>query len=338
MFGRLLFSLAGLTLAGCATPEPAVVNADMADIVNGKDLLVRVSTPTEDGDEYSLSATATMIPTINEWLSTCEEWDKWDKSAPPFRIHGETYYVGTCGIGAILILSEDGLMGDDLGHILIDSGTLAGADVVLENIRALGIDPSEVSVLLSTHSHFDHVGGMAKMQEATGADVFAVALAAKVLSTGRDNPADPQFGMHPPMEPVRVSRILAAGEKVELGALTVNPVTTPGHTPDAMSWHWEDCDDDDCKSIVYADSLSPVSADGYRFSDHPEYLAAFRSSIERIAALDCDILLTPHPSHSKMVKRAATGTLEGGMSCAEYAESKTRALDARLAKEAEATE
>ena len=51
-----------------------------------------------------------------------------------------------------------------------------------------------------------------------------------------------------------------------------------------------------CQSIVFADSISAVSADDYRFSDHPALIAVFRSTFDRIAALGCDFLLTPHPA------------------------------------------
>ena len=55
----------------------------------------------------------------------------WDQPAPPVRIHGNTYLVGTCGISAILVTGSD-------GHVLIDGGTEKGADVVAANIRQLG--------------------------------------------------------------------------------------------------------------------------------------------------------------------------------------------------------
>jgi metallo-beta-lactamase class B len=96
------------------------------------------------------------------------------------------------------------------------------------------------------------------------------------------------------------------------------------------------CDGGVCRSIVYADSLTPVSRDNYRFSDHPEYVAAFRASIAKVAALDCDILVTPHPSASNMVKRMAARSFEQDNGCRDYAADLTKMLDERLAKEASA--
>ena len=101
-----------------------------------------------------------------------------------------------------------------------------------------------------------------------------------------------------------------------------------------MSWRWISCDGGVCRTIVYADSLTPVSGPNYRFSDHTAYLAAYRASIAKIAAGPCEILLTPHPSASDMPKRLALGQpLLDPDACKSYAASLSRQLDARLAKE-----
>ena len=114
-------------------------------------------------------------------------------------------------------------------------------------------------------------------------------------------------------------------------------VATPGHTPGALTWHWGSCDGGVCRQIVYADSLTPVSRDNYRFSDHPAYVAAFRASIAKIAALDCDILITPHPSASDMPERlAARRRSRTATPAATMPRGADQALDERLAKEAAA--
>ena len=257
----------------------------------------------------------------------CKEWDDWDKPAPPVRIHGNTYLVGTCGISSILIVGTD-------GDILIDGGTEAGADLIAENVRRLGFRLNDVRILLHSHEHVDHVGGIARLQQLSGAQLFASPAAAKVFETGTAGVGDPQAGMNKPFPSAKVDRILRDGETVRLGNLMLTAVATPGHTPGALSWHWVSCDGGVCRSIVYADSLTPVSRDNYRFSDHPEYVAAFRASIAKVAALDCDILVTPHPSASDMIKRMAARSFEQDNGCRDYAASLTKMLDERLAKEA----
>src|SRR5215218_6215381 len=101
-----------------------------------------------------------------EFDAICDDNDDWDKPAPPVRIHANTYLVGTCGISAILITGT-------AGHILIDAGTEAGADLIADNIKRLGFRLKDVRYLLHSHEHLDHVGGMARLQQLTGAQLIA---------------------------------------------------------------------------------------------------------------------------------------------------------------------
>ena len=263
-----------------------------------------------------------------QWAAACKDWDEWDKPAPAVRIHANTYLVGTCGISAILITGDE-------GHVLIDAGTEKGADLISANIRQLGFKLTDIKYLLFSHEHDDHVGGIARLQQLTGATLVSSAPAEKVLNTGVASPDDPQAGMHKPFRAATVGRVIADGGEVRLHDLSLIAMTTPGHTPGALSWRWESCDGGVCRTIVYADSLSAVSRDDYKFSDHPEYLAAYRASIAKVAASRCEILLTPHPSASGMRERmSGKQALFDPNGCRAYAAKLTRNLDDRLAKEA----
>jgi metallo-beta-lactamase class B len=262
-----------------------------------------------------------------QFAATCKDWDEWDKPAPPVRIHGNTYYVGTCGISSILIT-------DPAGDILIDGGPEDAAGLIARNIESLGFNVHNVRILLYSHEHSDHVGGLAKLQELTGAQVYATPAGAKVLESGVASADDPQQGINKPFPGVRVDHILHDGEQVRLGNTILTAVETPGHTPGAVTWHWGSCDGGVCRQIVYADSLTPKSNDTYRFSDHPAYLAAYRASIAKVAALNCEILLSPHPSASDLVKRFGKGEpLDDPDGCRNYAAGLTKQLDERLEKE-----
>jgi metallo-beta-lactamase class B len=143
--------------------------------------------------------------------------------------------------------------------------------------------------------------------------------------------------MHKPFPTARVDRVVKDGELVRLGNLQLTAIATPGHTPGALSWTWGSCDGGVCRQIVYADSLSAISRDDYKFSAHPAYVAAFRAGIAKVAKADCEILLTPHPSASNMVERiGGKAPLVNVNACRDYAAAKTKDLDARLAKEAAA--
>ena len=261
------------------------------------------------------------------WAAACGDSTDWDKPAPPVRIHGNTYMVGTCGISSILVTGND-------GHVLIDGGTEKGADLIADNIRRLGFKLTDVRYLLHSHEHHDHVGGTARLQQLTAARLVASAPAAAVFRTGTAPAEDPQAGMHKPFPAAKVDRIIGGGGIVRFGNLMLTAIATPGHTAGALSWRWESCDGGVCRSMVYADSLTPVSRDDYRFSDHPAEVAVFRASIARIAGTRCEILLTPHPSASAMKERMiGEKPLFDANGCRDYAAALTKRLDERLAKE-----
>ena len=263
-----------------------------------------------------------------QWAAACGDSTDWDRPAPPVRIHANTYLVGTCGISSILIVGDE-------GNVLIDGGTEAGAELIAENIRTLGFKLTDIRYLLVSHEHFDHVGGIARLQQLTGATLVTSAPAEKVLDTGVAGTDDPQAGMHKPFRAANVGRVIADGGEVRLHDLSITAMTTPGDTPGALSWLWESCDGGVCRTMVYADSLSPISRDDYKFSDHPAYLAAYRDSLAKIAASRCEILLTPHPSASAMKERMiGKQKLFDPEGCRDYAAALSKRLDERLAKEA----
>jgi len=262
------------------------------------------------------------------WAVACDGATDPNKPAPPVRIHGNTYLVGTCGLSSILIVG-------DQGDILIDGAGEQDAGSIADNVRSLGFRVQDIRFILTSHEHYDHIGGVAELQRLSGATVVASAPAAKILSSGVPANDDPQFGLVKRFPPAAVGRIVGDGGEVRLGNLMVTAMSTPGHAAGSLSWRWVSCDGGVCRTIVYADILAPVSNDTYRFSDHPAVVAAFRSSIAKIADSPCEILLTPTPSVSQMPERLALGRpLLDLDACKNYAAARAKDLDARLAKEA----
>jgi metallo-beta-lactamase class B len=103
----------------------------------------------------------------------------WTEPMEPFQIGEGLYYVGTAGLAAYLFTS-------DAGHILIDVPLDENVEPVLANIRTLGFDPSDIRLQLASHAHFDHVGGIARMQEVTGAELVLSEADARFVGEGRD--------------------------------------------------------------------------------------------------------------------------------------------------------
>ncbi|KQN91612.1 subclass B3 metallo-beta-lactamase [Sphingomonas sp. Leaf67] len=258
----------------------------------------------------------------------CAGKDGWSDPAPPVRIFGNVYDIGTCGITVLLIAGPH-------GHIVIDAATAEAVPSIVGNIRRLGFRPQDVKLLLMSHSHIDHAGGLAALRRATGAKLLASAAAREVIERGRFAGDDPQRDILSPVDRVPVAGVLTDGQPVTLGPIRLTAHLTPGHSPDGMSWSWRSCAGKICRTVVFADSLSAVSSDAYRFGDHPAYVARLRATIAKVAALPCDIVLTPHPAASDMAERlAGQKPLVDRNGCRTYAAAATRRLDKRLIDEA----
>ena len=253
--------------------------------------------------------------------------DGWSDRAPPRKIFGNTYYVGTCGIAAVLVVG-------DAGAILIDGATEQAPAAILANIRALGFDPRQVKRLLNTHEHMDHAGGLAGLQRETGAPLLARGPAVATLRGGSSGREDPQLGDLTGFPPVGDVRTLGDGEVVRLGTLALASHATPGHAPGGTSWTWRSCEGTRCLDIAYVDSHSALTDGHYRFSDHPAYVAAFERSLDTVAGLPCDLLITPHPAASNLLARfIGDAPLVDPGACKAFAANARANLAARLAEE-----
>lgn len=296
MFARFALAALLLALAGCTTP--------------GKVSSLSPHSP------YTAKALA----------ASCQGRDGWSDPAPPARVFGNTWYVGTCGISALLVTS-------DAGHILVDTGMADAAPLVAANIERLGFRLKDVRWIVTSHEHFDHVAGLAELQRLTGARVAVLPVAAAVFASGQPAKDDPQLGQLEPIAPVKVDRVMGDGEVLELGPLRLTAHATPAHSPGSTSWTWGSCEDDECRIVTYADSASTISTEGYRFIDHPDRVAGVRKGLAAMDALPCGILITPHPSASDLFGRFATGRLLDPAACHAYAARAAASFDARLAKE-----
>ncbi|MDQ0009386.1 metallo-beta-lactamase class B [Luteibacter jiangsuensis] len=239
----------------------------------------------------------------------------WTTPVAPHKIYGNTYYVGTKGLSAILVTSPQ-------GHVLIDVPMSDNVALIEANIRKLGFRVEDVKLVLNSHAHFDHAGGIAQFAKDSGATVRATPAGAKEMQLGGDDATDPQHGEAPLYAKVDAIGDINDGTVVRVGTLALTAHITPGHTPGGTAWTWTSCEGKACKTIAYVDSLFAFSADGYRYSDHPAYVAEYRKTFDRVAALPCDMLITPHPSQGE------------GKTCAAYAKAGRQRLDEKLAEEA----
>jgi metallo-beta-lactamase class B len=250
--------------------------------------------------------------------ATCDEWNARKTGA---RVFGNTYSVGPAGLGSVLIAS-------DKGHILLDAGLPQSAPIIDVNVRNFGLRITDIKLIVNSHAHYDHAGGIAAFHRASGATVAASAAGAQALERGEPTPDDPQYAYGPDrgrFPAAKNVRVVKDGEVLRVGDLAITAHLTPGHTTGSTTWSWRSCEDKACRDIVYADSLNPVSAPGFRFTGdatYPSRVDEFRRSIAKVAALPCDVLIAVHPS------------MGAGKTCRTYAADASRRLDARIKEEA----
>ncbi len=260
---------------------------------------------------------------------------RWLNPQAPTRIFGNTYLVGFSGLNVALIRT-------DAGFILIDGALPQAVPAIEANIKQLGFALKDIKYILSTEPHYDHAGGLAALARDTGATVVASAAAADVLRRGRSGPDDPQEAWLAEFPAVQNVRTFSDGEQLRLGRTVITAHATPGHTLGSMSWTWRSCEAKQCLSVVFAASLNPIAADGYRFSDRVNASTSlkFRQTFAALRRLPCDILLTAHPDQSggdakfrAFMAQPLPNPFIAPLACRDYADKYEALFDRKIADE-----
>lgn len=151
----------------------------------------------------------------------------WNQPVEPFRIAANVYYVGGSDTASYLITTPK-------GHILIDSGFIETVPQIERNVAKLGFEMRDVRILLSSHAHFDHAGGMNQLKKVTGAKLYVSRDDVAAMSRGgRDDFA---WGDKYAFERVIVDDVFEHGAVIRLGDVAMKAVVTPGHTRGCTTW------------------------------------------------------------------------------------------------------
>ncbi len=213
------------------------------------------------------------------------QFREWNRPIPPFRVAGPLYYVGVAQVTSLLLTT-------DKGHILVDGAFEESAGRILDNVRALGFKPEDIKVLLSTHAHLDHAGGLAEIKARTGARLYAGAADAGLLARG--GRGDFAFGDTLPFPPVTVDVPVKDGDVVELGGVLVHAIATPGHTMGCTSWSFTIADGGTPLRVLV---LGGTTAPGYRLVDnaaYPAIAADFERTFARLKNEPVDVFFEGH--------------------------------------------
>jgi len=220
----------------------------------------------------------------------------WTTPIEPFNVIGNIYYVGTAELSSWLIVTDE-------GYILLDAPLDENVPLLLSNIERLGHDPKKIRILLNSHAHLDHAGGLSAIKKRTGARLYLSKADAELAARG--GKGDFAFGDGAAYPPTAADTDSPDREKVTLGSTTLTAMITPGHTKGNTTWTTWVRDGDRKLLVVFAPSLS---APGYRLVDNHDYhriVDDYRATFERLAALEPDVFLATHGSFFDLETAAA---------------------------------
>lgn len=214
-----------------------------------------------------------------------EESRKWNQPVKPFKVIGNVYYVGATGVSSFLITTSE-------GHILLDSGFLETVPQIQENVAQLGFRFEDIKILLNSHAHYDHAGGMARLRELTRAKLMVSEGDVEQLARGGKD--DPNFGDRFLFQPVTVDRTLSDGDTVKLGDVTLTARLTPGHTKGCTTWTMKVRDGAKLYDVAFVGSMS---APGYKLvgnDKYPNIAEDYERAFRVLKSLPVDIFVAAH--------------------------------------------
>lgn len=245
------------------------------------------------------AADAPNLPAPPDRAAVQRMFAPWRAPVPPRHLLADIYYVGAIGVSSFLITTPE-------GHFLLDTGFDDTVPIIRRGVEQLGFKLTDIKIILSSHAHIDHVGGHALMQKLTGAKIYASAGDARALESGGADdyiqwPKDTIV-----YTPVKPDHILADGERVTLGGVTLTAHLTPGHTRGATTWTMDAPVDGRTQHIVFFSSatINP----GTRLVNNPlfpDFVAQFEASFVKWKALLCDIYFAPHGGQFAMAEKFA---------------------------------
>lgn len=187
----------------------------------------------------------------------------------PYQAFDNVYYVGICWVSAWIIKTNDGL-------VLIDTLYGSFTDTLVENIRKLGFDLSDIKMVLLTHGHNDHVGGVSKLKAMTKAKFVMTQKGwDEAIIDAKKSEGKPNAWTMPPA----VDIIARDGDVLTVGNTRIYVFETPGHTWGTASYAV------DVKDGAKTYRAVTVGGLGLNAIDGPTQVEAYIKSVDRLKAL-----------------------------------------------------
>ncbi|HJR57526.1 MAG TPA: subclass B3 metallo-beta-lactamase [Rhizomicrobium sp.] len=220
---------------------------------------------------------------------------EWNKPQKPFRVIDNIYYVGTAGVSAWLIFTLQ-------GFILIDGGLPESVPQIEANIKTLGFDIKHVGLILGSHAHFDHAGGLARLKRASGARLLISEGDKPIIERGRVT-----FGPSAanPFPRATVDRVIKDGDTAMLGGVVLTAHVTPGHSPGCTNWTMPVVDGVTDHNAVFYCSMTTGGNPLVDNKEYPTIAEDYKKSFARLKKIEADVLLAAHGEQMGLAKKAA---------------------------------
>jgi len=211
----------------------------------------------------------------------------WVKDQEPFRIAGNLYYVGSYELCSYLITTPK-------GHILINTGIAGSDSMIRRHVEALGFKLSDIRILLTNQAHFDHVGAMAAIRQATHARLMVDEKDVPVMADGGNSDFD--LGGHGPMfQPVKVDRVLHDRDVVKLGGMEIMVLHHPGHTKGSCSYLFTVKDQARSYRVLIANIPSIISETKFpTMPTYPDVGKDYGYTLDTMPKIQFDLWLAAH--------------------------------------------
>ncbi|HEX6509599.1 MAG TPA: MBL fold metallo-hydrolase [Chloroflexota bacterium] len=169
--------------------------------------------------------------------------------------------------------------------VLIDCGSTEGYTALKESLASAGYTPGDIAKVIGTHGHWDHLSGMARLQQESDVQLYLHAEEVHAVETGDpDRTAAFVYGL--PFPPVMVGGLLRDGDVLQLNDFEFTVLHTPGHTPGSV-----------CLLTQTAELSVLIASDTLYGGYHPAFcsdLDTWRSSLDRLLTMEFDTMAIGH--------------------------------------------
>ncbi|MFZ5354356.1 MAG: MBL fold metallo-hydrolase [Bacillota bacterium] len=185
-------------------------------------------------------------------------------------------------------------------NILVDTGMPGSFDRIMDAMKLSGIEPPEISLIVITHNHLDHVGELYRLKQFTGAEVLIHKSEAEALEKGISTDVKPTgfFGKlllrlvkDQKITGVKADILLEEEMSLKEYGIDGKIIHTPGHTPGSISVIL------DSGEMIVGDLLSGNRISKGKKADKPVFavdLAALKATLLKLADLSPKVVYNTH--------------------------------------------